>query len=69
MRNVVIVGAGIVGLFNVAPVLTELARAGAARYDEVPDGFSRVGGLEVATTVDGLRDLVRRTATTSPAAR
>ncbi|MEU4674582.1 hypothetical protein AB0F91_43165 [Amycolatopsis sp. NPDC023774] len=88
MRNVVIVGAGIVGaalaaelaadfpvevkktltgstgyaprfiaLFNEARVLTELARAGAARYDEILAGFSCVGGLEVATTVDRMRDL------------
>jgi glycine/D-amino acid oxidase-like deaminating enzyme len=57
---------GFVGLFNEVPVLTRLARASAARYRDLKhqgvEGFTRSGGLEVATTAAGLSELERRAA-------
>ncbi|MGC9671314.1 NAD(P)/FAD-dependent oxidoreductase [Planosporangium sp. 12N6] len=57
---------GFVGLFNEAPVLIELARISARRYERLSyrgqNGFDRVGGLEVATTASGMRHLARRAA-------
>ncbi|WP_265447202.1 NAD(P)/FAD-dependent oxidoreductase [Flexivirga meconopsidis] len=43
---------GFVGLYNDAPVLTELAKASASTYDSVGTSFRRSGGLEIATSTD-----------------
>ncbi len=51
---------GFVGLYNDAPVLTELARESAAVYDSFPHAFRRAGGLEVATSESGAAELARR---------
>ena len=51
---------GFVGLYNDAPVLTQLARDSAEVYDGFPHAFRRAGGLEVATTQDGAEELARR---------
>lgn len=51
---------GFVGLYNDVPILTELARASAAIYATVENGFTRVGGLELATSSAGAAELVRR---------
>ncbi|MEV4125689.1 FAD-dependent oxidoreductase [Nocardia sp. NPDC049707] len=41
---------GFVGLYNEAPMLTELAVASAEVYDDIGCGFTRSGGLEVGTS-------------------
>ncbi|MGQ7296436.1 NAD(P)/FAD-dependent oxidoreductase [Quadrisphaera sp. KR29] len=51
---------GFVGLYNDAPVLTDLARASAAVYDVAGAGFERRGGLELATSDPGAREVQRR---------
>jgi len=55
---------GLVGLFNEAPVLTKLAQASVHCYTDLSDrglnGFDRVGGLEIATTPEGQREVERR---------
>ncbi|MCI2421932.1 FAD-binding oxidoreductase [Saccharopolyspora sp. K220] len=55
---------GLVGLFNEAPVLTELARASAALYDDLEfngeRAFDRVGGVEVAFTPEAVAKLEER---------
>lgn len=51
---------GFVGLYNDAPILTDLAKASAAIYRSVAVGFSQVGGLELATSEAGAEDVVRR---------
>ncbi|WP_218714132.1 FAD-binding oxidoreductase [Arthrobacter sp. BF1] len=51
---------GFVGLYNDVPILTELARASAAIYEAAETGFSRVGGLEIATSDAGAAELTRR---------
>ncbi|MGW1365366.1 NAD(P)/FAD-dependent oxidoreductase [Streptomyces chartreusis] len=57
---------GFIGLLNEAPVLTELARASALRYEGLRhngwNGFDRSGGLEVATTQSALSSLESRAA-------
>ncbi len=59
---------GFVGLYNDAPVLTQLARDSAEVYDGFPHAFRRAGGLEVATTQDGAEELARRAAEAGKAA-
>ncbi|MGP4018287.1 NAD(P)/FAD-dependent oxidoreductase [Saccharopolyspora sp. 5N708] len=55
---------GFVGLLNETPVMTELARASAALYDGLEfggvRGFDRAGGVEVASTPEGLAKLEER---------
>ncbi|MBF6331846.1 NAD(P)/FAD-dependent oxidoreductase [Nocardia transvalensis] len=51
---------GFVGLYNNAPVLTDLAVASAAVYDIVGVGFGRTGGIEIATSAEGATKLARR---------
>jgi glycine/D-amino acid oxidase-like deaminating enzyme len=65
---------GFVGVFNDEPLLTELARASARIYDEIGAGaqctsvgsdsrravFARTGGLEIATSARGTREVARR---------
>lgn len=51
---------GFVGLYNDAPVLTELARTSASVYDGVGAGFARRGGLELATSETGAHEVRRR---------
>ncbi|GAB7189898.1 hypothetical protein NUM3379_06040 [Kineococcus sp. NUM-3379] len=51
---------GFVGLYNDAPVLTELARTSAAVYDEAGAGFGRAGGLELAVSGAGAAEVERR---------
>ncbi|WP_067860236.1 NAD(P)/FAD-dependent oxidoreductase [Nocardia shimofusensis] len=52
---------GFVGLYNDAPVLTAFARASADIYAEcAPSGFTRTGGLELATTAAGAEEVARR---------
>lgn len=55
---------GFVGLLGEEPVLTRLARASAAVYQAVRTGgragFDAVGGLEIALTDAGVRQLERR---------
>ncbi|WP_125777145.1 NAD(P)/FAD-dependent oxidoreductase [Antribacter gilvus] len=51
---------GFVGLYNDTPVLTELARASARVYESVRAGFSRPGGLELATSDAGAHEIERR---------
>ena len=53
---------GFVGLHNDAPVLTDLARSSLAAYRSMPEGFASTGGLEVATSPEGVRELERRAA-------
>ncbi|MGY1962568.1 NAD(P)/FAD-dependent oxidoreductase [Nocardia gipuzkoensis] len=53
---------GFVGLYNEAPVLTDLALASAAVYDTVGSGFSRSGGIEIATSTAGAAVLATRAA-------
>ena len=51
---------GFIGIYNDAPVLTQLARDSVAVYEGFPHAFRRAGGLEVATTADGADELARR---------
>jgi len=51
---------GFIGLYNDAVVLTDLARQSAAVYDEVPEGFQRPGGLELAVSEAGVTEVERR---------
>src|SRR6202012_847289 len=51
---------GFVGLYNDAPVLTQLARDSAEVYDGFPHAFRRAGGLEGANTQAGAEELARR---------
>jgi glycine/D-amino acid oxidase-like deaminating enzyme len=51
---------GFVGLYNDADVLTSLARTSAAVYAEVEAGFTRAGGLELATSDAGAAEIERR---------
>lgn len=51
---------GFVGLYNDVPILTELARASAAIYATTKTGFTRGGGLELATSGAGAAEVVRR---------
>jgi glycine/D-amino acid oxidase-like deaminating enzyme len=51
---------GFVGLYNDAPVLTELARASASVYERAGPGFARAGGLELATSDEGAEEAERR---------
>jgi len=51
---------GFVGLYNDMPLLTDLAVRSAASYDTVPVGFTRPGGLELATTDAGAAEVARR---------
>lgn len=53
---------GFVGLYNDAPVLTDLARASAEVYDDAGGGFERRGGLELATSDAGAHDVRGRVA-------
>lgn len=53
---------GFVGLYNDDPVLTGLARASAEIYDSIGTGFTRAGGVEIATSEPGSRELARRAA-------
>ncbi len=61
---------GLVGLHHDVPVLAELARLSADRYEALPgDGFSRVGGLEVATSPAGMAAIERRATSAGQQAR
>ncbi|RFU30493.1 hypothetical protein B7463_g5862, partial [Scytalidium lignicola] len=51
---------GFVGQFNESEVLTRLAIDSVIEYIKVPDGFNIVGGLEVATSVEGIERLKTR---------
>lgn len=58
---------GFVGVFNDEPLLTELARVSAEIFDEIGAGpgprraaFARTGGLEIATSAPGAREVARR---------
>lgn len=51
---------GFVGLYNDAPVLTELAKASASIYAAAGTGFVRSGGLELATSEAGALEITRR---------
>jgi glycine/D-amino acid oxidase-like deaminating enzyme len=55
---------GVVGLLGETAVLTELARSSAEIYETLEHsgerGFDRVGGLEVATSAEGMALLARR---------
>jgi glycine/D-amino acid oxidase-like deaminating enzyme len=51
---------GFIGIYNDAPVLTQLARESTEVYAGFPHAFRRAGGLEVATTQDGADELARR---------
>lgn len=51
---------GFVGVYNDAPILTELARASTGVYDAVGHGFRRSGGLELATSDAGIVEVERR---------
>ncbi|MGO4785195.1 NAD(P)/FAD-dependent oxidoreductase [Cryobacterium sp. W22_MBD10_FK3] len=51
---------GFVGLYNDAPVLTNLARASTHIYDTLGEGFVRAGGLELAVSTEGAAALERR---------
>ncbi|GII90395.1 NAD(P)/FAD-dependent oxidoreductase [Sinosporangium siamense] len=51
---------GFVGLYNDAPILTELARASANVYEKADTGFTRAGGLELATSAAGAAEVERR---------
>ena len=57
---------GFVGVLGEAPVLTELAALSTDVYEGLhvdgTAGYDRVGGLEVAVSADGLRQLQRRAA-------
>lgn len=53
---------GFIGLHNDAAVLTDLAQQSAAVYDEVPEGFQRPGGLELAVSEAGVTEVERRVA-------
>ena len=57
---------GFVGLLGEAPHLTRLAQASADLYESLEHdgvrGFDRVGGMEVATTPEGMAELERRAA-------
>lgn len=59
-RGSTVLAPGFVGLYNDAAVLTDLARASAAVYDQAEAGFRRAGGLELATSQDGAREVERR---------
>ncbi|MFC8799044.1 NAD(P)/FAD-dependent oxidoreductase [Promicromonospora sp. NPDC057138] len=51
---------GLVGLYNEAPILTALARESAEVYASLGSGFSRSGGIEIATSDDGAHELSQR---------
>jgi glycine/D-amino acid oxidase-like deaminating enzyme len=51
---------GFVGQLNVHPTLTSLARSSVASYLQIPGGFDQVGGLEIASTVEGIETLEDR---------
>ncbi|KAI9375658.1 FAD dependent oxidoreductase [Aspergillus egyptiacus] len=51
---------GFVGQFNESEVLTRLAIDSVKEYLQVPGGFDRVGGLEVATSNAGVEKLIWR---------
>ncbi|KAL5045471.1 hypothetical protein BDW71DRAFT_183823 [Aspergillus fruticulosus] len=48
---------GFVGQFNESEVLTRLAIDSVGEYLKVPGGFDQVGGLEVATSTAGVKNL------------
>ncbi|KAE8375827.1 FAD dependent oxidoreductase [Aspergillus bertholletiae] len=51
---------GFVGQFNESPVLTRLAMETVREYTRVPGGFDVVGGLEIATSCEGVDRLRSR---------
>lgn len=53
---------GFIGLYNEDPTLTDLARTSAQIYESLGTGFTRTGGVEVATSTTGARELASRAA-------
>ncbi|CAG8028190.1 unnamed protein product [Penicillium salamii] len=51
---------GFVGQLNESPSLTQLAKETVSEYLSIPDGFSRVGGLELSSSPLGVEALHRR---------
>lgn len=51
---------GFVGLLNASTVLTRLAKDSVAEYSSIPGGFEAVGGLELASTPEGVKTLRER---------
>ena len=51
---------GFVGVFNEAPILTELARRSAESYEPYRTSFWRRGGIELAETEEGAEALAHR---------
>ena len=51
---------GLIGQLNIIPQLTIMAEETAAAYSRIPGGFQRVGGLELASTKEGISELERR---------
>jgi glycine/D-amino acid oxidase-like deaminating enzyme len=51
---------GLVGQLNAIPHLTAMAKESIAAYSKIPGGFQHVGGLEIASTKEGIVELERR---------
>lgn len=51
---------GFVGQLNSSKVLTRVAKASVEEYTPIPGAFSKVGGLEVASTSEGVQTLRQR---------
>ncbi|PGH10516.1 hypothetical protein AJ79_05444 [Helicocarpus griseus UAMH5409] len=51
---------GFVGQYNQSPVETRLAMDSVREYSTIPDGFSAVGGMELASTEPGVERLKKR---------
>lgn len=51
---------GLVGQFNTIPYLTAMAKESVTAYSKAPGGFQNVGGLEIASTAEGIANLRAR---------